>query len=208
MYRMGTWQWNALSFILFLPVMIDSLLAQRSGILHVQHLPKPPQDLRKRIAFVIRTLVQHVKQWSPRHLEHKLKPQYSITHASRSFPERKRFNHFPTNLVRSVSSVAAVLAKHVVNAAQREKWDPGRRAINTNTREYSSWVQPRSWKHHRTFWRTRRENGTMPSTNDLWAFQGMLANTYHGQTVWGRLKIFHALSPAGRSVGRERRLDS
>lgn len=136
MYGMGTWHWNALSFILFLSV---SLLAQRSGILHVQHLSKPPQDLRKRIAFVIRTLVQHVKQWSSRHciLEHKLRPQYSITHAGRSLPERKRFNHLPTNPVRSVSSVAAVLAKHVVNAAQREKWESGGRVINTNTRNYS-----------------------------------------------------------------------
>ena len=37
----------------------------------------------------------------------------------------------------------------------------------------------------------------MPSTNDLWAFQGMLANIYYGQTVWGRLKIFHYYLPEG-----------
>ena len=37
----------------------------------------------------------------------------------------------------------------------------------------------------------------MPSTNDLWAFQGMMANTYHGQTVRGRLIIFHHYLPEG-----------
>ena len=84
--------------------------------------------------------------------------------------------------------------KYVVNTAQREKRVPGRRVIN---RDYSFYVQLHSWKHHRTFWRTRKENGTMPSTNDLWAFQGMSANTYHGQTVWGRLKIFHYYLPEG-----------
>ena len=121
------------------PLLARATIRNSQGILHVQHPSKPPQDLRKRIAFVIRTLVQHVRQWSSRHCipGHKLKPQYSITHVGRSFPERKRFNHFPTNPVRSVSSVAAVLEKHVANAAQREKWESGGRVINTNTRNYS-----------------------------------------------------------------------